>query len=225
MAGGHPLPPSPTPMRALERALLGVSRAGRAISAPCARRSVSPRRPVRRRKTPKAGPRPDPAPRGPIAARPPSKAGRTVRGPQRVSKSGVPAATTHDTVAAKRTCRPVPAGQTALAAPAAQFESITPLAGPRSSTKAGTATSANPIPANRCTDAPSRMMPPINSDPCHACTTPHPLSGTGSISGGVSLRVQGLCRAWAKASWWWSPCTWWGSGPRRDNWRIRSSDL
>lgn len=90
-------------------------------------------------------------------------------------------ATTRGTIAVSRTLRRPPASPAKLMAPAARLASTTPSAGPRTSTSAGTATSANPIPVSHCTDAPNKTMPPSKRSAAQLLVTDGSLRGSSRL--------------------------------------------
>ncbi len=103
-------------------------------------------------------------------------------GSARCRVSQVPAGTVHTaaahngTIAATRTLRHPSTSPIRQITPEAQLARATPSDGPSSSTSAGTATSAKPIPVSHCTQAPSSMAPARKMSPWHAWCTPgrHP---------------------------------------------------
>lgn len=108
----------------------------------------------------------------------------------------VSAAATHNgTMARGRTRRHPPASPTTQMAPAAQFARTTPWVGPSSSTSAGTATSAKPIPVSHCTQDPNSTIPPsINSPVTHA---PYPTTSSGTPARPSSVpESQGTAASW-----------------------------
>ncbi|KMS69200.1 hypothetical protein ACM01_35840 [Streptomyces viridochromogenes] len=86
-------------------------------------------------------------------------------GKSRLRRTVQAAAAHSGTIAPGRTCRRPFARPTALITPHAQLARATPSAGPSSSTSAGTATSAKPMPVSHWTQEPSSTMPASSASP------------------------------------------------------------